>query len=86
MEVLVFSKSFHEDRVFGELGHDPQLDLGIIRHDQLMVRGSDETTPEKRIRGDLLKIRVRTGKSSRISPDLHVIGVNPTGLGIDFRQ
>ncbi len=38
MNVLSLGKGAHQQRIFAEVGHQPQLDLGVIRGDEQVSR------------------------------------------------
>src|SRR3972149_7537839 len=84
MQILVLFERLHKNRILGQFGHNSQLDLRIIRHNQLVTGGSDKTASEHRIGWNLLKVGIGTSKSSGVGANLHVIRMDGTGVWIDF--
>ncbi len=62
MNVLPLGKSAHQQRIFAEMRHQPQLDLGIIRGDEQVSRGRDERRADLpaqfRLDRDILQVRI----------------------------
>ncbi|MNR42702.1 hypothetical protein D3C85_1612430 [compost metagenome] len=62
MDVLAFGKGGQQPLVTGEVRHDPQLDLGIVRRHQLVAGARDEGLPDAAplliAHRDVLQVRI----------------------------
>ena len=80
-----------EGLVAREVSQHPQLDLGVVGHQQLAVRTSGDERPadlpaQLAPDRDVLQVWVHAGKPPGGRADLVVGGVNPAGPGIHQRR
>ena len=87
MHVEVFAEGIEEPRVAGQVRHDAQLDLRIVRRDDAVAfrrhEGLADTPPVLGTDGDVLQVRV-TGREPPCGGDRLVEGrVDPSGPLVD---
>ena len=88
MDILPLREGRDEQRVGREVGHDAELDLGIVARDQPVTRRGDEGPadaaallgPDR----DVLEVRVRGGQAPGGRHGLVIARVHAPGAGIDL--
>ena len=85
VDVLVLGKGVAEDRVAGEVGQDPEFDLGIVGgEDEAPLPGDEGPADLPPLLGpdrDVLEVRLRRGEPAGGGHRLVVGGVDPAGRG-----
>jgi hypothetical protein len=86
MQVRARIERVDEASIFGDVREDAQLDLRIIRNDELAPLRRAKATPVlDRVR-HLLHVRMGTRESSGRCADLVEVGVDAAGDGIDLGE
>ena len=90
MQVLPRREGLDQALVAGEVGHDPHLDLAVVRrHQRLVARADDERLPDPPALGgadrDVLQVRVGRGEPAGGGDRLLERRVDAAGV-VDHRQ
>ncbi len=83
-------KGIQQAVVPGQVGHDAQFDLGIIRRHQCTAGGGDKCLADaaafRGADGDILQVRIGGGEPARGGNCLVKRGVDAAALGVNLRR
>ncbi|MNL21797.1 hypothetical protein D3C87_1431030 [compost metagenome] len=88
MHVQVVAEGVHQAFVPGKVGHDPQLDLRIVRRQQFVAgRGHESLANAPPLGGahrDVLQVRIAGRQTTGGRHSLVIRRVNPAGARVDL--
>ena len=90
MDVLALGKGGQQALVTGEVRHDAQLNLGIVRRYQLVASARDEGLPDPAsllvAHRNVLQVGIGRGEPAGCRHRLMIGGMHPPGLGLDHQR
>jgi hypothetical protein len=84
VQVLAIPVRLDHAPVFGDLCHNPQFNLGVIRNNQLAARRGGEAGTELLIPRDLLDIWPPTAHPPAPGADLRIPGMQSAGYRMNL--